>query len=190
MFVHVVVNPYDPNIDYKAYGSRLFDSAKGLIVKEEEPKDHVHFHGETQLSDAEVTKIVDEMKAQHYKKRENPGSKPVKRKVKDEDLNEDGYQYLMKFKKSRILYKQGFNDEELEELQQKSDEYREQLQSKPGEYLFEKIGPFPPCSLDFLCRAPTGQRKILLKISLHTTAHRLSRSPITKRHFYSNIQVT
>lgn len=136
--IHFVVNPYDPSLDYKGYCQRLFGCNKCLVVKEHKPHEHVHIQGEPCVDDEAVKSILKEMVAKHYRKRECATARPVKR-TKTE-VTEDGYQYMVKHDTSLVLFKQGFTDDEIESLKDKSDELREELQSKPGEYLFEKIG--------------------------------------------------
>lgn len=143
--LHLVVKPYDPSIDYAYYCRQLFGDNRCLVMMEKKGGDHCHVQGECVLTEDGVKAIQQEMIAKHYRKKQDLTSRPIKKRSREAD--DLGFQYMAKeLPDSVVVYKQGFTDEELCALYDKSNELRAELQSNLGEYLRSKCvrGPGEP----------------------------------------------
>lgn len=120
---------YDPALDYAAVCSQLFsDLGKCLCVVEKiDINAHVHFHGETDLTEDVFKNRVSELMKDHWKRKAEPTSRPVRHSGKE--ANEKGLQYLMKEPDAleHVLYKKNITDEELEELKSASEAHVDEL---------------------------------------------------------------
>lgn len=142
MLAHLVVKPYDPGMDYATVCQTLFGENRCLVMLEKKGGDHCHIQGELkqEMSEDQWKVYIGNLAAEHYRRKQDPKSRPVKRRKTEAD--EVGFQYMAKeLPTSVVVYKQGFSDEDLQELYQKSNDHREDIQSKPGEFIFERIGP-------------------------------------------------
>ncbi|EKX31777.1 hypothetical protein GUITHDRAFT_149083 [Guillardia theta CCMP2712] len=141
MLAHLIVKPYDPSMDYASVCNDLFGDNKCLVMLEKKGGDHCHIQGELKAPKTEEQwrNYIGDLAMEHYRRKQDPKSRPVKRRKLEAD--EVGFQYMAKeLPTSVVIYKQGFSDEDLQELYEKSNEHRDELQSKPGEYIAEKIG--------------------------------------------------
>lgn len=139
-YVHLVVKPYDPSMDYEAICKRLFKSNKCLVMMEKKGGDHCHIQGmmETDMSNEQWRNEIAALAAMHYRRKQDPSSRPVKRRKTEAD--EVGFQYMAKeLPSSVVVFKQGFEDGELEELYERSNEHRDELKAKLGEHLLSRI---------------------------------------------------
>jgi len=122
--IHFKCN-YDPSWDYASIARRFFGDGKCLVVAEKMVTNaHVHFQGYSAHSTALVDKFITEFAATHYSRKEYPNGRPVKRARRSVD--EVGFQYLCK-ESHPPLFVQGFTEEELDELRQKSLDYVKQF---------------------------------------------------------------
>lgn len=140
--LHLTIKPHDGNYPIEEVCKKLYGENKCLAMLEKKGGDHCHVQGVPirEFSPYEwKEKISPELNALHYRRKLEPGSKPVKKRNREAD--DLGFQYMSKeLPSSIVLYKQGFTDGELEELYQKSNEYREELQAKLGEYIYKACG--------------------------------------------------
>lgn len=117
----------------------VFEDRKHLVVlhkgKNENP--HWHFQGETHMDGKELDKFLATIAETHTKRIAAPKSRPVKRAKKD--IDEVGYQYMMKENPPDVVSSCGFTPEELEELHDKSDECVDQIKNQLYYYLIEKL---------------------------------------------------
>ena len=112
----------------------IFGDKKCLCMMEKKGGDHLHVQGETHLDDKVLDAYLKQVANLHYRRKQDPSSRPIKRRKTVAD--DKGFQYMSKeLPNSVVIYKQGFTDEDLQELYDKSNELREELQSKLGEYL-------------------------------------------------------
>lgn len=155
--VHLVVQPYDPSLDYVFFATRVFSTNRCLFMLEKKGGDHLHIQGETSLSDKEFAKLQSEMLTEvHYRKKMDKKSHPVKKRKREADVL--GFQYMCKeLDTSVVVFKQGFSDEDLKELHASSDAAREELKSNLGEYVVGSIDttdePSPQVLHKRVCRA-------------------------------------
>jgi hypothetical protein len=133
--VHLVVKPYDPSLDYEGFAKQAFGDKPCLLMLEKKGGDHLHIQGMTDLSEEAFRKLQsNELTLKHYRKREDPGCHPVKKRRQEAD--ENGFQYMCKeLDTSVVVYKQVFTDDELESLHAASNHQRDILKSQLGEYI-------------------------------------------------------
>lgn len=126
----------DPAEICKAY----FGENKCLCVLHKEGKNeipHWHFQGWTSMTDKQTTAALKLIAEGHSKKIASPKSRPVKqKKVEPDDI---GYQYMMKEEKPEVVYSSGFEEEEFEELHEKSKEHVQELKDNLLNYLEEHL---------------------------------------------------
>lgn len=116
---------YDPTWDYASICKDFFGDGKCIAMAEKMTTNaHVHFQGECILSEDAFTKKMTELASTHFSKKEYPSGRPLKRVKRTVD--ETGYQYLCKEGHAPI-YSQGFGDEELRLLKEKSDAHVQEL---------------------------------------------------------------
>lgn len=142
MLMHFTIKPFDSSLDYEHICKSLFGDNRCLVIVEKKGGEHAHVQGvlEQELSDWDWRQVCKNISNQHYKRKSNPNCAPVKKRRVEAD--DSGFQYMCKeLPTSTVIYKQGFSDEDLQELYEQSNEYREELQCKLGEYIVEKIGP-------------------------------------------------
>lgn len=144
----------------------VFEDRKHLVVlhkgKNENP--HWHFQGLTHYDKKELDACLKVCAEGHSKKLAKPGSRPVKQAHKN--IDELGYQYMMKEDPPVVVSSCGFTEEELEDLHDASGEYVEQCKNQLYFYLIEK--------LEF---SIIDENSISVKLdakSLHTRARTLS----------------
>lgn len=137
--VHLVVKPYDPSLDYVAFAKKAFGSNNCLFMLEKKGGDHLHIQGETSLSDEAFAKLQSsELTMLHYRKKQDRSSHPVKKRKLTAD--DTGFQYMCKeLDSSVVVYKQGFTQQDLEDLHAASDAAREECKSKLGEYIAGQV---------------------------------------------------
>lgn len=137
MTIRHFVTGYDSGINWEEWGVKLYGDGK-LIVAAEHLKSnaHVHFHGESQLSDKEWTKQLALFKKDHPIKKIPGGAnlRPTKEMKKPAD--DKGYQYVAKEKHQ--LYMQGITQEEFEELHASSTEHVEKLKKGMQDHIHAK----------------------------------------------------
>lgn len=135
MLQHLVVKPYDPSLDYVNFAKKVFGANRCLLMLEKKGGDHLHIQGETELSVKDFNDFqTDLLTNVHYRKKEDAKTHPVKKRKREAD--EIGFQYMCKeLLSSVVIYKQGFSDEDLQELHASSNAHREELKSQLGEYI-------------------------------------------------------
>lgn len=131
---------YDQNWDYPAIAESLFDGAKVLVQKEKASSNpHVHFQGYTTLAPRTFTNKMGMLATTHYRRMEDPKSRPVSRVKRAVD--EKGFQYMMK-EGHAPLYQRGFTEEELAQLAASSKEHVDKMKTSVRDYVRElKIEP-------------------------------------------------
>lgn len=140
-YVHFVVKPYDPSIDYESICKALFCTNRCLAMMEKKGGDHLHVQGECSLPDKEIDiYLKNNVIVKHYRTIQaieagDPSlPRPCKRVRKE--VTEKGFQYMSKdVPQSVLVYKQVFTDDDIQDLYEKSEAHRAELQSKLGEYL-------------------------------------------------------
>lgn len=135
MLQHLVVKPYDPSLDYIDFSKKAFGANRCLLMLEKKGGDHLHIQGMTDLSVKDFTHLQTELLTSvHYRKKEDAKTHPVKKRKREAD--EIGFQYMCKeLESSVVIFKQGFTDEDLEDLHAASNAHREELKSQLGEYI-------------------------------------------------------
>lgn len=132
--LHLVVKPYDPSLNYEDYCKQLFGENKCLAMLEKKGGDHLHIQGVLNVDEFDFKKIQTSMITTHYRKKVDPTCHPVKKRKRGAD--DVGFQYMAKeLPTSVVIYKQGFSDQDLQELYEKSEQLRSELQCKLGEYI-------------------------------------------------------
>lgn len=125
---------YDPTWDYTAVATDIFNGPRVLVIAEKmHINAHVHFQGETTLAPTTFGDKITALAAKHWRKKECPNSRPVKRAKKE--VNETGFQYVLKEEPAKILYSRGFTDKELEELHEKALEHKDMYKKGLYEHL-------------------------------------------------------
>lgn len=127
---------FDPAWDYKEIAEDLFNGPKCLVMLEKlSTNAHVHFQGETSLAERTFQNKRGELSKQHFIKKLNPGSRPVR--AHHGKTDEIGFQYICKEDpvKNPPLYMKGFTMEDIHEMHRKSEEYREKMQMSVYEYV-------------------------------------------------------
>lgn len=112
---------------------------KALVVlhkgKHENP--HWHLQGQTTLSPKDLVALVKSATEKHSKYIAAPNARPWKQSKKD--VNELGFQYMMKETPPVVVYSQGFTQEELDELHVASDEHVKGLKDSVYDYCAERV---------------------------------------------------
>lgn len=136
---HLVVKPYDPSLDYVDFCRKAFGENKCLAMLEKKGGDHLHIQGIPAVGNGVLGDLKEGLTMNHYRKKAGDACHPVKKRKREAD--DMGFQYMAKeLPSSVVVYKQGFTDEDLQELYEKSEKYREELQSQLGEYLRDRCG--------------------------------------------------
>ncbi|MEO5351332.1 MAG: hypothetical protein H7836_17070 [Magnetococcus sp. YQC-3] len=119
---------YDPAWDYADIATSMFDGERVLVTLEKLDKNcHVHFQGHTSLAEATFTDHITELAAKHWKKAVDTKCRPIRRARKN--IDEQGFQYIMKEEKPTVLFSRGFTDEQLRELHEKALEHKDKFQN-------------------------------------------------------------
>ena len=150
MLQHLVVNPYDPSLDYVEFAKQAFGGNRALFMLESKQKPHLHIQGELSCTLKYFTMLKEVLLTKkHYKfvaweaetdpkKKKDLACHPCKKRKREAD--EIGFQYMCKdLDSSMVVFKQGFTDEDLEELHANSNAHREELKGKLGEYIVGEV---------------------------------------------------
>lgn len=138
---HFTVKPFDPKLDYKLLCEKIFGGNRCLCMMEKKGGDHLHVQGELAIPEEEADSIRSKWGLDHYRKKLGDQCHPCKKRQRGAD--EVGFQYMCKeLESSLVVYKQGFTDEELEELHASSNAHREELRAGLREYLRDKCPPY------------------------------------------------
>lgn len=130
---------YDPEwtkMDkWKTLGRALFDHYKCLIVVEKlDINAHVHVQGYTCYEDSTFREKVKALTRDHWAAK---AGKRINQKFKSAEADELGFQYMCKEGVDGVLYQQGFEPGELEELVKNSDAYVEEKKNSLKRHLHE-----------------------------------------------------
>lgn len=140
------------NGEYESYARGLFDfSKKVLVVREKDSskskKAHVHMQGYQKGTEKEFEKVVQEMKTKHpeviYAKEKRPDYHPRPVTEKQAEVNEKGFQYIMKEKQVPIVANL-FTEDELNALHKASTEHVQEVKCRVKDVYVEYIKENPP----------------------------------------------
>lgn len=136
---HGVCKPADPNADMKALIGEIYDPLeKILVVKETVGGLHYHFQG-TFRQGFDHKKFVKRMNEEHSLQKISPVRiRPWSFRTAEADGL--GFQYMLKFDDSQIVYAVHFTEDEIEQIKEASKAYREELKAKMPTYVASKLG--------------------------------------------------
>lgn len=128
MFRHTKIQ-YDPSLDYEKICKAVYGENQCLCVAEKlETNAHVHFQGLTNLGKERYDDLFAEYTQNHFIRRVKPGARPV-RHVRSGNVDEVGFQYMCKESPPNVLYKNGFTEQDIEDMHQASEEHVEEVKS-------------------------------------------------------------
>jgi len=137
----MVINPYDSSLDYETFCKRVFGNNRCLAMRESKNGQHLHIQGELAVSDEEYVLHGNQLRDKHYRKKEDPNSRPVKRRRVAAD--DKGFQYMAKdLPNSVVVYKQQFTDDDIAALHAASVAHVDEQKGALGEHLREQITDF------------------------------------------------
>lgn len=143
MLVHFKIETCS-SVDPVSVAERIFTTGRHLVVlhkgKNENP--HWHFQGETEIPGKELDALIKEFCTNHSKYIKSKAARPAKR-VKG-DVTELGYQYMLKEDPPIVVSQNGFTEEDISELHQKSQDHVDSLKNQLRDYLYE-IEDRKPC---------------------------------------------
>lgn len=93
--------------------------------KKQAGEPHWHFQGVSSLSEKELDGYITAMSVGHAKRSMDPKSRPIKRVKKDVD--EKGYQYMIRHGVESVVVSHMFTGEELAALVEASDDYVQEM---------------------------------------------------------------
>lgn len=140
-FEHLVVNPYDQNLDYKKISDELFHGRYLAVLEQQKGKlvaPHVHIQGETEHAPTTFEDKVSELITKNHYKRKLPDfakCRPCK-KAKTH-ITAKGFQYMMKADDTTPLASRGFEDADLKHLHEQSEEHVDDLKTKIPDRIFK-----------------------------------------------------
>lgn len=155
MFRHTKLS-YDPSLDYEKICRELFGENRYLCVAEKmNINAHVHFQGETNLTEREYDDKFTLLVQDHYLKKSNPKARPV-RHVRSGDVDELGYQYMCKENPPNVLAKNRFDEEEIQALHEQSECHVDELKCGLKRKLHQLSPELSPQSLHRRYRREAG----------------------------------
>lgn len=99
---------------------------KCLVVLEKATSNpHLHFQGFSTLDEKTFKNKFSDLTANHYQKRLGDKKRPVRHSNKE--VNDLGFQYMCK--EGEVLYRQGFSDEDIEQLREASKNYVDEVKN-------------------------------------------------------------
>jgi len=139
-FIHFVVNPHDPNLEYDKICQGLFGSGKCLAMLEDKKgkikAPHVHIQGETTMNEVDLRAFIKELGDQHYERSLNKrhDARPVKRRTVEAD--DKGFQYMCKEDGREVLYKQVLTDQDMEDMHEASELHMDEVKNGLRDHLW------------------------------------------------------
>lgn len=139
-FEHLVVNPYDQNLDYKKISDELFHGRYLAVLEQQKGKlvaPHVHMQGETEHAPTTFEDKVSELITKNHYKRKLPEFEKCRpcKKAKAH-ITAKGFQYMMKAADTTPLAQRGFDEADLKHLHEESEEYVDDLKTKIPDRIF------------------------------------------------------
>lgn len=126
MTIRHFITGYDSGINWEEWGVRLYGDGKLIVAAEKlRSNAHVHFHGDSMLTQKEWDKEFTLFKANHPIKKAPGGAKLRPTKESKKPVDDKGFQYVAKEKHQ--LYMQGVTPEELSSLHEASKEHVEKM---------------------------------------------------------------
>lgn len=118
---------YDPSLDYSTMCHELYGENKHLCVLEKiDINAHCHFQGITNLTVRQYDDKFTELTSTHYLRKQKTNARPV-RHERQGKVDETGFQYMCKEDPPKILSKNGFSDEDIQQLHEQSAEHVAEL---------------------------------------------------------------
>lgn len=134
MTIRHFITGYDSGINWEEWAIKLYGDGKLIVAAEKlRSNAHVHFHGDSTLTQKEWEKQFNLFKANHPIKKAPGGANLRPTKESKKPVDENGYQYVAKEKHQ--LYMQGVSPEELASLHKASNEHVEKMKNGMKEHI-------------------------------------------------------